>query len=169
MLKRLIQLSLQSIYLCGLGLLLCFFVSGPVDPALAKVSRIETSSGDVILRSQASLPDQEGETWEVLAASWADHRDTKLYFQATSKLDLDPKRPIELITPQGSSYISENLLGQESPVPRYDLQPLITSLDPEVPALLVLPLKDTKERGIILPPKQIREWQSMLDFEETFK
>lgn len=168
MLKCFFQLSRQAIYCCVLSLVVCFLIIGSIDSALAKVSRIETSSGDVILRSQASLPDQEGEIWEVLAASWADHRDTKLYFQATSQLDLDPTRPLQVMTPSGSSYTSENLLGQDTPVPRYDLQPLIASLDPETAALLVLPLKNAQDRGIILSPRQIREWQSMLDFEQAF-
>jgi hypothetical protein len=152
----------------GLGL-------GLLNPpsAAAAIRSLEEAPGQMVYQSRATLKDQHGSGWQAIA-----FKRVRPDSQTSIELRLvgfpgvavlDRSQPLTLTNSLGKTLTapdaSSAIFGEAKPpepnVGQYDLLPLLSQLQVEVPLQLTLPVVDSEPITLSVSPSLLQEWQAL--------
>jgi Protein of unknown function (DUF3122) len=150
----------------GLGLL------NPPSAAAA-IRQLEEAPGQMVYQSRATLKDQHGSGWQAIA-----FKRVRPDGQTSIELRLvgfpgvavlDRSQPLTLTNslgktltaPDASSAIFGETKQPEPNVGQYDLLPLLSQLQAEVPLQLTLPIVGGEGISLSVSPSLLQEWQAL--------
>jgi hypothetical protein len=141
--------------------------------AAAAIQELEEAPGQRVYQSRQALVDQEGHRWQVIAFK-------RIRSGEPTRLDLrlvgfpgvvtiDHSQPLILTNSLGKTLtaaeVSSEIFGQarqpEPNVGQYDLEPLLSQLQAEIPLTLTLPIRDGLAVTLSVPPSWVQEWQAI--------
>ncbi len=156
---------LTLLLLLSMGLL-----SAP--PAAAIVRQQEEAPGQMLYQSRQTLQDKDGKTWQAIAFKRVRPNGTTSFslrlvgFPGAVVLDRD--QPLRLTSSLGKTLIapdiSQQIFTDTAPEPhigQYDLQPILSQLQPEILWILELPTVDTSTVKLPVPSWVVQEWQTV--------
>ncbi|MGA1282934.1 MAG: DUF3122 domain-containing protein [Prochlorothrix sp.] len=174
---------LYTSFSLSLALLLCLGSSlGFASPAWAAVQRFQEAPGQVVYQTRASLKDQEGHTWQVIAfkrirANGESSIDLRLVgFPGTVAIDRTQLLSFTSVVGQSLSAMDTSAeifdpvsqpdpnFGPYDPEPhvgQYDLRPLLADLRPELPWQIQIATLAGPEVRLSIPPLVVQDWQSL--------
>ena len=180
---RALQRILYTSLSLSLTLLLCLGSSlGSASPAWAAVQRFEEAPGQVVYQTRASLKDQVGHTWQVIAfkrirANGESSIDLRLVgFPGTVAIDRTQLLSFTSVVGQSLSATDTSAeifdpvsqpdpnFGPYDPEPhvgQYDLRPLLADLRPELPWQIQIATLAGPEVRLSIPPLVVQDWQSL--------
>ncbi|MGG6293771.1 DUF3122 domain-containing protein [Leptolyngbya sp. AN02str] len=142
-------------------------------PAIAAIRQIEEAPGQIVYQSRHSLTDQTGKRWQAIAFKRirADGR-LHIYLRLVGFPGagaIDRAQPLTFRSSMGETLTSADASAQifsdasapEPNVGQYDLQPLLSQLQAELPWYLSLPMTEGSPLTLPLPPTLIQEWQTL--------
>jgi hypothetical protein len=155
-----------------LGVLLGLGVLNP-PTAAAAIRELEEAPGQRVYQSREALNDQYGNSWQAIAFKRI-RPDGQTSFELRlvgfpGVVAIDRSKPLTLTNSMGrtltavdsSSNIFTEVTQPESNVGQYDLRPLLSKLQAEIPLTLTLPMIDGKPVSLSVPPTLVQEWQTV--------
>lgn len=139
--------------------------------AIAVVTQIEETSGEVLYRSQVKLDDQSGKVWQVVLFK-------QVYPNQTSNINLRlvgfpgsaeliHPQPLRITSTTGKVWNAADIFLDEAPAPtigQYNFTEILSQLPLET-LTLSIPLPGTKFINISVPDHVVKEWQSILSIQ----
>lgn len=137
------------------------------EPAIATISQVEEAPGQMLYRSQNSLQDQNGKTWQVILFK-------QLQPDQTQSLDLrlvglpgaaevtHPKA-LSIFSGRGQVLQAPDVFGEEAPAPtvgQYEMQTAASQLTLD-DVVLEIPLAGSQAVILPIPQSVVREWQEL--------
>lgn len=163
------KVILRSLRFCGWVLILCVFLNTlQVSPAAALIHQYDNPGGGILHRSQRSLKDRTGNTWQVVF-----FRELKPGEPATAKLrlvgfpnvvEIDHSQPLDVTTSASETFIAPDLFATGSPTPnvgQYDFANIPIPNAPNAYLKLSLPLKANASTSLKIPAYVLQEWQQI--------
>jgi|JFJP01.1.fsa_nt_gi Protein of unknown function (DUF3122). len=141
--------------------------------ASATIRQLEEAPGQVVYQSRETLKDQQENTWQAIAFKRIlPNGKTSLELRLVGfpgMVEIDHTQPLLLTNSMGktltaadiSSRIFTDPTNSESNVAQYDLQPLLTQLQVEIPLKLTLPTRGGEAINLSVPPSFVQEWQTL--------
>ncbi|MCG8366483.1 MAG: DUF3122 domain-containing protein [Pseudanabaenales cyanobacterium] len=181
MMRRYLRRVFSRVVSLGILALLVFSGLGilTVSPAAAAIRRLEEAPGQIVYQSRQTVQDQHGNSWQAIAFKRvrSDHS-ASLYLRLVGfpgTADIDRSRSLTLTNSLGqsltatdaSSQIFTDATSPEPNVGQYDLQPVLSQLQSEIPLRLTLPTTDTASVMLPISPTLIEEWRTLAAYEET--
>ncbi len=159
-----------------LGVLLGLGILNPPSAAAA-IGQLEEAPGQMVYQSRQTLKDQHGNTWQAIAFKRI-LPDGQTSFELRlvgfpGVADIDRAQLLTLTDSLGktltvsddSDQIFSEATQPASNVGQYDLQPLLSELQTEIPLTLVLPLAGSEHAILSVSPSLIQEWQTVASHE----
>jgi hypothetical protein len=159
--SKAILIMLATFIFLGLGSL-------PSKSAIAVVTQIEETSGEVLYRSQVKLDDNLGKVWQVVLFKQIDPNQTSninlrlVGFPGSAEL-IHPQ-PLRITSNTGKVWNAADIFLNEAPAPtigQYNFTEILSQL-PLEPLTLSIPLPGTKFINISVPDHVVKEWQSLI-------
>jgi len=155
-----------------LSVLLGLGIWNPPSAAVA-IRQLEEVPGQMVYQSRQTLKDQHGNTWQAIAfkrirADGQTSFDLRLVgFPGVA--DIDCAQPLTLTDSLGktltasddSDKIFSEVTQPASNVGQYDLQPLLSELQTEIPLTLTLPLAGSEPAIFSVSPSLTQEWRTV--------
>jgi len=153
--------------LIGLGIL-------DVPIASAAIRQLEESPNQMVYQARQSLKDQHGNTWQTIAFKRV-RPDGNSSFELRlvgfpNLIAIDHAQPLTLTNSLGKALIandtSSNIFkeGSQPNVGQYDLQPLLSELQAEIPLKISLPTLKGDAISLSVPPSLVAEWQTVANY-----
>ena len=153
--------------LIGLGIL-------DVPSASAAIRQLEESPNQMVYQARQSLKDQHGNTWQTIAFKRV-RPDGNSSFELRlvgfpNLVSIDHAQPLTLTNSLGKALIandtSSNIFkeGVQANVGQYDLQPLLSELQAEIPLKISLPTLQGDAISLSVPPSLVEEWQTVANY-----
>ncbi|BBC27061.1 DUF3122 domain-containing protein [Pseudanabaena sp. ABRG5-3] len=155
--------------LIGLGIL-------DAPHAVAAIRQLEESPNQIVYQSRQSLKDQHDHTWQTVAFKRT-LPDGNSSFELRlvgfpDMVAIDHSQPLTLTTSLGKTLIaadtSEKIFtdgSQPQPnVGQYDLQPVLSELQAEIPLQISLPTVKDDAISLSIPPALVTEWQTVANY-----
>ncbi len=153
--------------LIGLGIL-------DVPSSSAAIRQLEESPNQMVYQARQSLKDQHGNTWQTIAFKRV-RPDGNSSFELRlvgfpNLVAIDHAQPLTLTNSLGKtltiSDTSSNIFkeGAQPNVGQYDLQPLLSELQAEIPFKLALPTLKGDAISLSVPPSLVAEWQTVANY-----
>jgi len=153
--------------LIGLGIL-------DVPSASAAIRQLEESPNQMVYQARQSLKDQHGNTWQTIAFKRV-RPDGNSSFELRlvgfpDLVAIDHAQPLTLTNSLGKALIandtSSNIFkeGSQPNVGQYDLQPLLSELQAEIPLKISLPTLKGDAISLSVPPSLVAEWQTVANY-----
>ncbi|MBD2295571.1 DUF3122 domain-containing protein [Anabaena sphaerica FACHB-251] len=136
--------------------------------AIAVVTQIGETPGEVLYRSQTKLDDQSGKVWQVVLfkqvyPGQATTINLRLVgFPGSAQL-IHPQ-PLKITSDTGKVWNAADVFLDEAPAPtigQYDFKDILPQL-PQESLTLAIPLPVTKSINISVPVNVVKEWQSII-------
>jgi Protein of unknown function (DUF3122) len=139
-------------------------------PAIAAITQLEESPGQLLYQSRQTLHDQTGKSWQVVAFKriYPDGR-AMLSLRLVGfpgAVELDHTQPLTLATALGQTLTAKDVtsaISQHPPtlgnVGEYDLKPVLPQLRSDIPLQLTLPVLAGSAIELPIPSRAIQEWQ----------
>jgi len=138
-------------------------------PAAAEIRQFHESPGKLLYKSQWTLKDQAGKSWQAIAFQVRPSDPLQPGFRVQLRLvgfpnsvTLNPTQPLQLDDRQQfltASSISTNL--PPGAIGQFDLQPILLQLNPKTPLYLTLTAEDESTVDLKVPPFLVEEWQAL--------
>ncbi|MBF2072680.1 MAG: DUF3122 domain-containing protein [Synechococcales cyanobacterium C42_A2020_086] len=147
--------------------------NGLTRPAWAAVTQIKESVGQVLCRSQHSLPDAAGHTWQVIlfkqspCAPGVAAEPSLLYLRLAGlpgAAEVAHPAPLILTTSTGQVFNAPDVFWEDAPastIGQYDLKAFAADL-PAEPLRLTIPLIDQETVELTIPRPVVQEWQTVI-------
>lgn len=155
------------------GLMLCLTLM-IVDsaPAFASIHTYPESPTQVMFRSQQSLRDALGQTWQAvlfkrLKLGQVDCVHLRLV-EFPNRTSLAHPAPLRITAGTGEVWTAKDVFGESvlpANVGEYDLLEMLSRLDSNTPLRLDLPLKGRRTVELLVPPFAVREWRLLMNQE----
>ncbi|MGB7442160.1 MAG: DUF3122 domain-containing protein [Coleofasciculaceae cyanobacterium] len=155
-----------------LGLLLIFFLAQFIlttPPAKAVLRQHQDAPGIMRYHSQESLPDELGQTWQVVLFKKVTPGQPILYnlrlVGFPGLVQLTHPQPLEITTAGGQILTAADLFPQEAPAPnvgQYNFTDVLTKLRPDQSLILQVPLKAEQTLSLKIPQNLVTEWQLLV-------
>lgn len=154
--------------LIGLGIL-------DAPNASAAIRQLEEAPNQMLYQVRQSLKDQHGNTWQTVAFKRV-RPDGNSSFELRlvgfpNLVALDHSQPMTLTNSLGKTFTaadtSSNIFneGSQPNVGQYDLQPLLSEMQAEIPLKISLPtLKGDAAINLSVPPSLVAEWQTVANY-----
>jgi hypothetical protein len=153
--------------LIGLGIL-------DAPSASAAIRQLEESPNQMVYQSRQSLKDQHGNTWQTVAFKRV-RPDGNSSFELRlvgfpDLVAIDHAQPLTLTNSLGKALTaadtSSNIFkeGSQANVGQYDLQPLLSELQAEIPLKISLPTLKGDAISLSVPPALVEEWQTVANY-----
>ena len=153
--------------LIGLGIL-------DAPSASAAIRQLEESPNQMVYQSRQSLQDQHGNTWQTVAFKRI-RPDGNSSFELRlvgfpNMVAIDHAQSLTLTNSLGKTLIatdtSSNIFkeGSQPNIGQYDLQPLLSELQAEIPLQLSLPTVKGEAIRLSVPPSLVAEWQTVANY-----
>lgn len=145
-----------------------------IFPVHAAIRQLEESPGQMVYQSRQTLKDQQGNSWQTIAFKRIrPDGNGNIYLRLVSFpgiAEFDRSRSLILTNSLDKTWIATDVSQQifadathlEPNVGQYDLEPILTQLEPTVPLLLKLPTLNSTEIHLNVSPALIKEWRSLL-------
>ena len=153
--------------LIGLGIL-------DTPSASAAIRQLEEAPNQMVYQSRQSLKDQHGNTWQTVAFKRS-RPDGNSSFELRlvgfpDLVAIDHAQPLALTNSLGKTFTavdtSSNIFkeGMQGNVGQYDLQPLLSELQAEIPLKISLPILKGDAISLSVPPALVAEWQTVANY-----
>jgi hypothetical protein len=153
--------------LIGLGVL-------DAPNASAAIRQLEEAPNQMVYQSRQSLKDQHGNTWQTIAFKRS-RPDGNSSFELRlvgfpNLVAIDHAQPLTLTNSLGKTLTatdtSSNIFkdGAQGNVGQYDLQPLLSELQAEIPLKISLPMLKGEAISLSVPPALVAEWQTVANY-----
>jgi hypothetical protein len=153
--------------LIGLGIL-------NVPIASAAIRQLEESPNQMVYQWRQTLKDQHGNTWQTVAFKRV-RPDGNSSFELRligfpDMVAIDHAKPLTLTNSLGKTLTaadtSSNIFkeGAQGNVGQYDLQPLLSELQAEIPLKISLPTLKGDAISLSVPPSLVAEWQTVANY-----
>ena len=153
--------------LIGLGIL-------DVPNASAAIRQLEESPNQMVYQARQSLKDQHGNTWQTIAFKRV-RPDGNSSFELRlvgfpNLVAIDHAQSLTLTNSLGKALTandtSSNIFkeGAQANVGQYDLQPLLSELQVEIPLKISLPTIKGDAISLSVPPSLVAEWQTVANY-----
>ena len=170
--------TMRSLVIIAALLGLCF-LNGlfQTPPVLATIRQLEEAPGQIVYQSRQTLPDQQGDRWQVIAFNRIrPGGSTSFYLRLVGfpgTADIDRSRPLTLTTSLGqvltaidaSSQIFTDASAPEPNVGQYDLQPIVSQLSEVTPMQVSLPMLNKGDILLSISPILIQEWKTVAEYQ----
>lgn len=169
MLNRIGNIFLRLLFL-GIWTTLIFLGLGSFtfQTAIAVVTQIEETPGEVLYRSQTKLDDHLGKVWQVVLFK-------QVYSGQTSNINLRlvgfpgsaeliHPQPLRITSKTGQIWNAPDIFLDEAPAPtigQYNFTEILPQL-PTEPLNLAIPLPGAKSIDISVPINVVKEWKILL-------
>jgi hypothetical protein len=149
------------------------------QPAIATIRQLEETPGQMVYQSRQTLTDQRGGSWQAIAFKRIRiNGDESLYLRLVGfpgKVEIDRSLPLSLSNSLGktltaadaSSQIFTDESAPEPQVGQYDIQPIVSQLQAELPWQLAIPTLDQSSVQLKVPSMLIQEWHSIAETHES--
>ena len=145
-----------------------------VPSASAAIRQLEESPNQMVYQSRQSLKDQHGNTWQTVAFKRV-RSDGNSSFELRlvgfpDLVAIDHAQPLTLTNSLGKALTandtSSNIFkeGVQANVGQYDLQPLLSELQAEIPLKISLPTLKGDAISLSVPPSLVAEWQTVANY-----
>jgi len=146
------------------------------DVAIAAIRQLEETPGQVVFQSRQTLTDQHGMGWQAIAFKRIrPDGSSQLYLRLVGfpgTAAIDRTQPLSFRSSMGqtltavdaSRQIFTNADSPEPNVGQYDLQPLLSQLQAEVPWRVSLPILAGSPLMLQIPPALIEEWHTLVNY-----
>lgn len=156
--------TIAILALIGLGIL-------DISNASAAIRQLEESPNQIVYQSRQSLKDQYGNTWQTVAFKRT-RPDGNSSFELRlvgfpNMAAIDHTESLTLTNSLGKTFkaneTSSNIFKEGTPsnIGQYDLQPLLSELQAEIPLQLFVPDLNGEETRLSVPPSLVAEWQTV--------
>lgn len=153
--------------LIGLGVL-------DAPSASAAIRQLEEAPNQMVYQSRQPLKDQHGNTWQTIAFKRV-RPDGNSSFELRlvgfpDMVAIDHSQPLTLTSSLGKTLTaadtSSNIFkeGSQPNVGQYDLQPLLSVLQAEIPLKLALPTTKGDAISLSVPSSLVQEWQTVANY-----
>ena len=155
--------------LIGLGIL-------DTPNASAAIRQLEEAPNQMVYQVRQSMKDQHGNTWQTVAFKRV-RPDGNSSFELRlvgfpNLVAIDHSQPLTLTNSLGKTFTaadtSSNIFTDASqPQPnvgQYDLQPLLSELQAEIPLKISLPTLKADAISLSVPPSLVAEWQTVANY-----
>ena len=153
--------------LIGLGVL-------DMPSASAAIRQIEEAPNQMVYQSRQSLKDQHGNTWQTVAFKRS-RPDGNSSFELRlvgfpDLVAINHTQPLTLTNSLGKTLTatdtSSNIFkdGVQANVGQYDLQPLLSELQAEIPLKISLSTLKGDAISLSVPPALVAEWQTVANY-----
>ena len=144
--------------------------------AAANIRELKESSGQMVYQARQTLKDQHGNNWQAIAFERIRNDGQTSFFLRLvgfPKLaQIDHNQPLTLTNSLGKSLTatdSSNDIFTDSFEPQpnvgqYNLQPLLSQLQAEIPLKLSLPIIGNEAISLSVPPAFVEEWQTIANY-----
>lgn len=145
--------------------------------ATAAIRQLEEAPGQIVYQSRQTLKDRHGNSWQAIAFKRIRPDGTTSFSLRLvgfpGVVEIDRSQPLSLTNSLGKTLTAADTSSQiftESAVPeptvgQYDLQPLLSQLQSEIPLKLTLRAIDGEAINLSVPPALIQEWQTVASYE----
>jgi hypothetical protein len=142
-------------------------------PAQSAIRQLEEAPRQRVYQSRQTLKDQQGNTWQAIAFKRLRANGTTHFYLRLvgfpGIVELDRSRPLKLTNSLGktltaadvSQAIFSDQAHPESNVGQYDLQPILTQIEPAIPLQLTLSTLEHTEIRLSVSPTVVEEWRSL--------
>ncbi|MEA5480657.1 DUF3122 domain-containing protein [Pseudanabaena galeata UHCC 0370] len=142
--------------------------------ASAAIRQLEEAPNQMVYQSRQSLKDQHGNTWQTVAFKRS-RPDGNSSFELRlvgfpNLVAIDHAQPLTLSNSLGKTLTaidtSSNIFkeGAQANVGQYDLQPLLSELQAEIPLKISLPTLKGDAISLSVPPALVAEWQTVANY-----
>ncbi|WP_103666746.1 DUF3122 domain-containing protein [Pseudanabaena sp. BC1403] len=153
--------------LIGLGIL-------DTPSASAAIRQLEEAPNQMVYQVRQSLKDQHGNTWQTVAFKRV-RPDGNSSFELRlvgfpNLVAIDHSQPLTLTNSLGKTLTaadtSSNIFkeGSQPNVGQYDLQPLLSELQAEIPLKISLPTLKGEAISLSVPSSLVAEWQTVANY-----
>ena len=173
--KHKITYYYRLILLFNLTLIFTFSSFSICLPATALLRQHHETPDLLRYHAQDSLPDRDGNTWQVLL--FPDNRQssaTKYYLRLVGFPGINSfihPQSLEIITSEGKILTATDNYQQSAPMPnvgQYDLTSIISQLPHKGSLKLAVPLQNNRELSLKIPRQVLTEWQLLTQEIEGF-
>ena len=159
-----------------LGVLLGVGILNP-PTAAAAIRQLEEAPGQIVYQSRQTLKDPHGNGWQAIAFKRIrPNGETSFELRLVGfpgVAEIDRSQPLRLTNSLGktltaadaSSNIFTEAAKPEPNVGQYNLQPLLSQLQTEIPLELILPTINGEAVKLSISPLLIEEWQTVASHE----
>lgn len=160
---------LKSLLLAILVVLLTL-LSGFIDlPAAAEIRQFHESPGKLLYKSQWTLKDQTGKSWQAIAfqVRLSDPLQPRFAVQLRlvgfpNSVTLNPIQPLRLSDRQQFFTASRTSTSLPSgAIGEFDIQPVLSQLNSKIPLHLTLTTENASTIDLKVPPFLVEEWQAL--------
>ena len=157
-----------------LGILLGLGILHPANAAAA-IRQLEESPGQIVYQSRQTLQDQHGNSWQVIVFKRIrSNGQTSFNLRLVGfpgVVAIDHSQPLTFTNPLGqnftatddSSHLFTTATSPETNIGQYDLQPLLSQLQAEIPLKLSLPTLQGESIHLLISPRLVQEWQTVFN------
>jgi Protein of unknown function (DUF3122) len=155
-----------------LGVLLGLGILNPPSAAAA-IRQLEEKPGQIVYQSRQNLKDEHGNTWQAIAFKRI-RPDGQTSFDLRlvgfpGVVEIDRTQPITLTNSLGKALIASDdssdlftdAAQPASNVGQYNLQPLLSELQTEIPLILTLATTASTPTILSVSPSVVQEWQAV--------
>ena len=144
--------------------------------AASNIRELTESSGQMVYQARQTLKDQHGNNWQALAFERVRNDGQTSFFLRLvgfpKVAEIDHSQPLTLTNSLGKSLTatdSSNDIFTDSFEPQpnvgqYNLQPLLSQLQAEIPLKLSLPIIGNEAISLSVPPSFVEEWQTIANY-----
>jgi len=146
------------------------------DVAIAAIRQLEEAPGQMVYQSRHTLTDQHGMGWQAIAFKRIrPDGSSQVYLRLVGfpgTAAIDRTQPLTFRSSMGQTLSAADASRQiftdanapEPNVGQYDLQPLLSQLQAELPWHMDLPTQDGSSLTLQLPPALVQEWQTLANY-----
>ncbi|NJR38995.1 MAG: DUF3122 domain-containing protein [Leptolyngbyaceae cyanobacterium CSU_1_4] len=160
---------LKSLRLAILITVLIFLSGITGAPAAAEIRQFHESPGKLLYKSQWTLKDQTGKSWQAIAFQVRPTDSPQRGFTVRLRLVgfpnsviLNPSQPLRLddrqqflTAPSTAAHLPPGAIGE------FNIQPILPQLNPKTPLYLTLTTENASTIDLKVPPFLIEEWQTL--------
>jgi rhodanese-related sulfurtransferase len=144
--------------------------------AVSNIRALKEASGQMVYQARQNLKDQHGNNWQAIAFEQIRNDGQTSFFLRLvgfpKVAEIDRSQPLTLTNSLGkiltasdsSNDIFADSFAPQPNVGQYNLQPLLSQLQAEIPLKLSLPIIGDEAISLSVPPSFVEEWQTIANY-----
>jgi rhodanese-related sulfurtransferase len=144
--------------------------------AVSNIRALKEASGQMVYQARQTLKDQHGNNWQAIAFERIRNDGQTSFFLRLvgfpKVAEIDRSQPLTLTNSLGkiltasdsSNDIFADSFAPQPNVGQYNLQPLLSQLQAEIPLKLSLPIIGDEAISLSVPPSFVEEWQTIANY-----
>jgi len=148
---------------------------------VSNIRELKEAPGQMVYQARKTLKDQHGNSWQAIAFKRIrNDGKTSIFLRLVGfpkVAEIDHSQPLTLTNSLGKTLIatdSSNDIFTDSFEPQpnvgqYNLQPLLSLLQAEIPLKLSLPIVGDESVSLSVPPNFVEEWQTIGSYKRVFE